>query len=292
MIQTAVLNFLLEIAVISFIFPVVFVLVWKMRHHKSFRPVFIGMGAYFVFSQLFTSIPYMILIQAGHPIGKAIRSNALALALCTGLITAILEEFGRLVAFKRFMTEQDGKERETAISYGLGHAGLACMFTLGWGNLQYYVAATLINSNDATVKELPATILNVLKGMTSADCILNGLIAVASFALQIALSVMIFQAFRNSKLCKRLMAYAIGLHTIFYLPQGLYDIHVVPKAVEFVLALVVMAAAVTFAAHIYHEMGVKEEEQKKKTKRKGTSAPDEKNWAVANKKLSDIPTKK
>ena len=54
MIQTAVLNFLLEIAVISFIFPVVFVLVWKMRHHKSFRPVFIGMGAYFVFSQLLT----------------------------------------------------------------------------------------------------------------------------------------------------------------------------------------------------------------------------------------------
>ena len=82
------------------------------------------------------------------------------------------------------------------------------------------------------------------------------------------------------------------MHTIFYLPQGLYDIHVVPKAVEFVLALVVMAAAVAFAAHIYHEMGVKEEEQKKKTKRKGTSAPDEKNWAVANKKLSDIPTKK
>ena len=78
------------------------------------------------------------------------------------------------------MMAQDGKERETAISYGLGHAGLACMFTLGWGNLQYYVAATLINSNDATVKELPATILNVLKGMTSADCILNGLIAVAS----------------------------------------------------------------------------------------------------------------
>ena len=38
-------------------------------------------------------------------------------------------------------------------------------------------------------------------------------------------------------------------------------------------------------------MGVKEEEQKKKTKRKGTSAPDEKNWAVANKKLSDIPKK-
>ena len=65
------------------------------------------------------------------------------------------------------------------------------------------------------------------------------------------------------------MAYAIGLHTIFYLTQGLYDIHVVPKAVEFVLALVVLAAAVAFAAHIYHEMGVKEEEQKKKTKRKG-----------------------
>ena len=54
----------------------------------------------------------------------------------------------------------------------------------------------------------------------------------------------------------------------------------------------VLAAAVAFAAHIYHEMGVKEEEQKKKTKRKGTSAPDEKNWAGANKKLSDIPTKK
>lgn len=131
MIQTAVLNFLLEIAVISFIFPVVFVLVWKMRHHKSFRPVFIGMGAYFVFSQLFTSIPYMILIQAGHPIGKAIRSNALALALCTGLITAILEEFGRLVAFKRFMTEQDGKERETAISYGLGTCR-SCLHVYTW----------------------------------------------------------------------------------------------------------------------------------------------------------------
>ena len=131
MIQTAVLNFLLEIAVISFIFPVVFVLVWKMRHHKSFRPVFIGMGAYFVFSQLFTSIPYMILIQAGHPIGKAIRSNALALALCTGLITAILEEFGRLVAFKRFMTEQEKREKQRSVTVSDMPVLPACLHLAG-----------------------------------------------------------------------------------------------------------------------------------------------------------------
>lgn len=290
MISTSVLNFLLEIAVLSFIFPVVFILVWKMRHHKSFKPTFIGVGVFLVFSQILTSIPYTIFVSLNHPIGNVLRTNPVLLAIYTGIVTALFEEIGRYLAFRYFLSDQEA--RQTAISYGLGHGGIECMLSIGWGNLQYYVVATVINQKDSAASEVPANILSTIKGLSAFDCIINGLIGLLVFALQIALSILVFQAFRNVKLRRRLMCFAMGLHAMMYIPSGLYAASLIPKVVQFILTIVITGAAIALAAHIYHEMGENEEEQKKSTQRKGTSAPEEKNWAFANKKLTNIEEEK
>lgn len=290
MISTSVLNFLLEIAVLSFIFPVVFVLVWKMRHHKSLKPTFIGIAVFLVFAQILTSIPYTFFVGMNHPLGNLLRQNPLLLAVYTGIVTAVFEEIGRYLAFRYFLNDQE--TRQTAISYGLGHGGFECMLSIGWGNLQYYVVATVINQKNSTAGEVPKNVLTTLKELTSFECIINGLIGLLAFALQVALSILVFQAFRNVKLRRRLMCIAIALHAIYYIPSGLYAAHMIPKVVQFILNILIVGFTIALAAHIYHKMGENEEEQQKSTAKKGTSAPEEKNWAFANKKLTNIEDKK
>ena len=166
------------------------------------------------------------------------------------------------------------------------------MLAIGWGNLQYYIVATVINQQNSASKEVPKKILTTLKDLTSFECIINGLIGLAAFALQIALSILVFQAFRNVKLRRRLLCFAMGLHGLYYIPAGLYAAGIIPKVVQFMLVLIIVGAALALAAHIYHEMGENEEESKEITKKKGTSAPEEKNWSFASKKLTNIEEEK
>lgn len=282
MISTSVLNFLMEISVLSFVFPVVILLAWRMRTRKSLVPAFAGILVFFVFAKIFESIPYALFVGMENPISNVIRSNDILYAIYQGIVAAVFEETGRYLVFKYFLPKYN--DRQTAITYGIGHGGIECMVVLGWTNLQYYVTATILNEGKG-LTEVPQITQTYLKNLTSFDCIIDGISAVLAYGLQIGLSILVFQAFRNEKLRSRLLMIAMGLHAISYLPNGLYQAQVIPHIVCLLLQILVLGITIVLAADIYKKMGISEKNIKEA---KNASASGENDWSFAKKKLSNI----
>ena len=57
MIDSSIMNLMMELATFSFIVPLVLIIVWKLRTRKSLIPVFIGAGIFFVFAYVLEAIP-------------------------------------------------------------------------------------------------------------------------------------------------------------------------------------------------------------------------------------------
>lgn len=114
------------------------------------------------------------------------------------------EETGRYIAFRIFL--KNHTERETAVSYGLGHGGIECIIVLGLGHLQNYTYCQLINNgqmdklidkmagNDTAIASYQS-IVDSLSKMNVYTLMLGGLERVAALFLQIALSVLVFMPF-------------------------------------------------------------------------------------------------
>ena len=288
MVSTAVMNYLLEVGVLGFVFPLAVLMAWRLRTRKNLMPALVGAVTFFAFAKLFESVPFMLFVGIDHPVSKVIRSNAVLYALYQGIFTALLEEIGRYLAFSSFLTKHK-ESRQTAVTYGIGHGGLECMFVIGWGNLQYYMGAVLLNSRG---KEEISSYLDKeqLKGITLQnipECVMNTVSGLLLFALQIAISVLVFQAVRNAVIRRRLIVYAMLFHAMFYLPQGLYQAEAVPQFVMVLLQILVFMVVFILAFNIYRKMG---ENEKKKAKQQKTETVSQegKGWALANKKLSNI----
>ncbi len=65
-------------------------------------------------------------------------------AFIVGLFPGIFEETGRLVAYKTVLKKR--KNRETSISYGIGHGGFEVIFLLGITYATYIAYAVMINT--------------------------------------------------------------------------------------------------------------------------------------------------
>lgn len=286
MVSTSVMNYLLEVGILGFVFPLVVLMAWRLRTRKNLIPALVGGIAFFAFGKLFASVPFMLFVGIEHPLSAVIRSNGIIYSLYQGIVAALLEGAGRYLAFSYFLTKQR-ESRQTAIIYGIGHGGIECMFVVGWANLQYYMGAIIVNSGEKVTESLPKEMIQDMSAMTVPSCVMNNLSGLFLFILQIALSILVFQGVRNAAIRKRLLGYAILFHMLFYLPGGLYQAKVVPQPVMVVLQLLVLAPALILAINIYKKMAEKEK-KKEKEQRSSTSAPEEKGWAFANKKLSNI----
>lgn len=290
MVSTSVMNYLMEIAVLSFVFPIVFLLAWRLRTRKNLLPALAGALVFLLFAKLLEAIPFALFVGMDNPISKIVRSSEILYALYQGIAAAIFEEIGRYLSFRYFLPKY-GDTRQTAITYGIGHGGVECIILLGWTNFQYYIGAAMLNDQKMISAELPLEMVDELSGLSVFDCILDSISGLMFYALQIALSILVFQAYRNHALRNRLIGYAMILHTLSYLPAGLYHAKLIPHLASIILLLLILGITVVMASNIYKKMG--ENEKKLAEERKKTApAPRDKNWIFATKKLSNIDEEK
>lgn len=285
MVSTAVMNYLMEIMVISVVFPVVLIFIWRLRTRKNMLPALAGAIVFLLFARLLESIPYAFFVGFDNPISRIVRSNEIVYAIYHGISLAILEELGRYLAFRYFLPKYSGN-RETAVTYGIGHGGMECILVLGWTNLQYYVGGTVLNNSSQITEDFPEKMLEELAGLTAMDCVIEGLYSLLFLALQIALSILVFQACRNEALRKRLLGYAVVFHALAYFPAGLYLAKLISHVLSLILLFVVTLVAFVMAAGIYRKMG--ESERKLEEQRKNSKIDRDKGWDFAKKKLSNL----
>ncbi len=289
MISTPVMNYLMEIAVISFIIPVALLLICRMWTRKNMMPALIG-AAIFLACQIVSIIPNTLLHGVNGPI-YSLHSTRFTDWLYIGLMSAILQQLGRYLAFRYFTAKYP--ERATAAYYGIGHGGVECMLVVGVTYLSDYMNALMLNQGtfQKLGEEKYQSVITALQSLTAKGLILDGLSQLLFLIAQIGLSILVFQAVRNDRLRVRLLCLAVFFHTIAYFPQGLYQQGVISHAVSFVFQILITLFLMIPALDIYKKMGEREkllaEEEKKRTAKE-----DAKKWAIASKRLNVLSAEK
>lgn len=210
--------------------PVLAVIIWLKKKKEPFTSVLTGALTFLIFALLLEKPIQNILLFPSlmklpqHPLASFISNNTVLLAFIAGLFPGLFEETGRFIAFRTVLKKR--KNRETSISYGLGHGCFEVILILGLTYFQNIIYSILINTGlfeSLVVKAVQAhapeqlDIINVLVTQLTNFSLGNLALALVEriFAVlfHVAASILVFYACKERK---KFFLYplAIILHTL------------------------------------------------------------------------------
>ncbi len=248
-------------AAVSVILPIAVALIWKFAKKEPFSSILVGAVTFLLVALILEKLIQNALLfptQMGlkeHAISRFVGARPYLLALIAGLFPGVFEETGRLVAFKTVLKNR--KNRETSVSYGIGHGGLEAILLLGATYVTYLAYAAMINSGTfGTVVEQVAAqspdkvdALNALAGQISELTVAGVGAGLAerlfAFLFHIGASILVFYACRDKK---RFWLYplAIMLHTVMDFVGAQYVLGVNDVSVWTVEAVAAAIGLLTF----------------------------------------------
>lgn len=218
--------------------PVAIALIWKIKKKERFTTVLVGAASFIVFALFLEKIIQAVVIMPtalGLPesgLSAFLNANPIIWSLVVGLFPGVFEETGRLVAFKTLLRNR--KNKETAISYGLGHGGIEVIMILGVTYIGNIVLAIMINAGefqsivDSVAAQAPDQVGAItalaaqLSALTFAEFGLAVVERIFAVLFHIGASILVFYACRDSK---KIWLYplAIIIHTAMDFVAGLYS---------------------------------------------------------------------
>ena len=252
-------------AVIFIVAPVLLALVWKIRKKEPLTTVLVGAAAFLIFVMILEKPIQNVLAfptamgLPDHAISRFLSAKPVLLAFLAGLFPGVFEETGRLVAFRTVLRKR--RNRETSISYGIGHGGVEVILILGITYIQYIIYAVMINSGSFSSvvdqvavqapEQLPSVeaMVNQLSGFSFADLGIAFAERIFAVLFHIGASILVFYAARDRK---RFWLYplAILLHTAMDFAAGLCVFGVIDLPMWSLEGIVlVMGLSVFFGAY-------------------------------------------
>ena len=260
MVTTATLIWLCIGAVFGFALPIGLLVRWRKTRHAKPAPFFVGALIWVVFAGALESLLHSAVLVGDNALARAINGSAYLYMLYGGLAAGVFEETGRYVAFRWILRKSRFPERDTAVTYGIGHGGVEAMLTLGVTYAAYvllallylygsYSAALALSGGDTMTL---AAAFGTLAQITPEACVLAMLERAAAMLLHIALSIFVFLAARD-KSQWTWFPFAIALHAIADMPAALYQRGALPLGVVEIWMWVVALYALRSARKCYLE---------------------------------------
>ncbi len=190
-------------AVISLLFPLALLIVWK-RKHKGIRlaPFFVGAAVFIVFALLLEQMCHRLILSRPSAVSAFVNGHTWAFVLYGALAAGVFEETGRLLAFKIVLKKYQGKEN--AITCGIGHGGAESILIVGISMVSSMLLLSVINAAggiDSYVAAIPAESQDILRESLNALLVtppyvylLAGAERISTVIFHIALSVLVFFA--------------------------------------------------------------------------------------------------
>ena len=214
-VETASFVWLILGAVIWIVVPVIIALVWKIRKKEPVTSILIGAAAFLLFTlilekpiQNVLAFPTAVGLPE-HAVSRFLSANPVLLAFVAGLFPGVFEETGRLIAFKTVLRKR--KNRETSISYGIGHGGFEVILILGLTYIQYIAYAVMINTGTfgAVIDQVASqaseqlgsieSVVSLLTGFSFADLSIAFVERIFAVLFHIGASILVFYACKNQK---------------------------------------------------------------------------------------------
>lgn len=257
MIATPSLASMIAVSIITILGPVVLLVIWTAKKRISPIPALAGALTFMLFARILEMIPHVFFILTDNPVSRIVTGNPFIYALYAGLAAGIFEETGRFAAFK--LLHKKYPQKETAVTYGIGHGGFEAMSIIGFAFLQYFMMALSINNGSMDTMMASAsgaaltsleTAVTSISSISVASCIVVILERVYAMAFHIAMSVLVFHAVRTPRK-KWLFPLAILLHAIFNFPAAFYQAGVLPVVV---VELIGIASTVIICVLVYKKV--------------------------------------
>lgn len=235
--------------------PVAVAIIWKVKKKEPFTTILIGAATFLLFALILEKPIQNVLAfptamgLPDHAVSRFLSANPILLALVSGLFPGVFEETGRLVAFKTILRKR--KNRETSISYGIGHGGFEVILILGITYIQYIAYAVMINTGiiGIIINQVASlapdqlgsveSVVNLLTGFSFADLGIAFVERIFAVLFHIGASILVFYACRNKK-SFWLYPFAILLHTAvdFIGALSIFNvIHLSPWVLEGIIAV-------------------------------------------------------
>lgn len=240
--------------------PLLLLILWRSRKKCTLAPAVIGAATFIIAAMVLENIPKYFLFSGMNPLSAYILNHAWAYALTAALLAGIFEECGRFLAFRFFLKDHTAKE--TAVTYGIGHGGIECIFLLGFGMFSNLTMAFAINNGTlaSMMQSLPAEQLaayeNAVASLTSTTfALFMWSIWERLFAMlfHISLSVLVFVAARNRSRMF-LFPLAILLHTGLDIFAALYQFGTLTLPLTELLIALLACGCAFFAYRIYQSL--------------------------------------
>ena len=223
-------------AVLAFVLPLVIALAWVFIKKEKITAILVGAATFLLFAILLEKPLQALVISADHPVSRFLNSHPVCWALVVGLFPGIFEETGRLVAFKTLLKNR--QNRETSISYGIGHGGFEVMMLLGINYITYLFYAFMINAGTfpTLIEQVNAqapdqadalyTLAHQIANLTVWDIGMGFLERAFALLFHIGASILVFYACKQKG---RFILYpiAILLHTAMDFVAGLAMVNVI-----------------------------------------------------------------
>lgn len=244
------------------ILPLVVSIWWLVRKKEKITTMLVGAAVWFVFAIILESLPKLLLFNPSVSLGKTVLGNVVLFTLFGALLAGLFEETGRLVAFKTVLKKRENKE--TGVSYGIGHGGFEAIFLMVTSGIQYLVYATMINGgtfqtfvDQAAATGADVSSLEALPEQIMAITPMTGVISICerifAMLLHIGLSMLVFNGVRRSKTGYYLLA--ILLHALFDVPAALYQTGVLNL---YVVEAILAVYSIVFFVIIYMKLWKKD----------------------------------
>jgi len=246
--------------IVGTIIPILLLIFWKRKTNSKAFPAVVGAVIFVIFALAFESVPKFFLFSGTTSASGYILTHTWAYVLTGCLLAGIFEECGRFVGFRFIL--KNSSQKETAITYGIGHGGMECIIMLGIGAVSAIILASTVNSgaiqstiaalSDAQSASLESQI-NVLSTYGAYYCLVGIWERIIAIAAHLSLSVLVFASiYENGR--KYLFPAAILLHSLFDVPAVLYQrgvIGLIPT--ELILTAIVICFCY-FAYKLYQTM--------------------------------------
>jgi len=261
MIGTGTIVCLFIAAACCFALPIGAVIHWRRTRKARWLPFLVGALTFILFAMVLEPLLHRVCILGDNPVARAIGANPYLYMLYGGLAAGVFEETGRYVALRWVIGKRRCPERDTAVSYGIGHGGIEALLTVGSSLMLLAVLGLLYRSGGAEAalaltggdRAALDTMLASLGQFTFGSCLLNVLERAAAMLLHIALSIFVFLAVRDRRQWSW-FPFAIALHAIADMPAGLYQRGMLPLGVVELWIWVVALYALRSARKCYLEL--------------------------------------
>jgi uncharacterized membrane protein YhfC len=233
--------------------PIYMILRYRNFYKAKVSSTLIGAGIFIFCTLILENICHIIFLSGKNPI----IGGTIPYLTYVVLTTAVIEETGRLVAFRYFMPKRPGVKN--AMMYGFGHGGIECIF-LGSAMLFNNLTLAITVNNlgvQGYIEKIGSTGEQLVRqkeafygfiNTPATQYLLAGSERLIVFAAQIALSVLIYYAVTRTEL-RMLYPVAIGLHAILNLPAAMYQKKVVTNIPLMETIIAVVATCIIIIAY-------------------------------------------